>query len=115
MVSLDKTYRNLLLIVVVIVILGITSAAIEMATLLNDNDVTLMGRHEMAPGMFWGMLFGMAMDGIIIIAFFYFLFQLVMHREGPQGQHRRVLQKSPISGTRAVKCRRKCILSGRST
>ncbi len=34
--------------------------------------------------MFWGMLFGMVMGGIIIIAFLYFLFQLVMHREGLQ-------------------------------
>ncbi|MGZ4904464.1 MAG: hypothetical protein ACXV5F_09165 [Halobacteriota archaeon] len=35
------------------------------------------------PGTFWGMLFGMIMGGIII-AFCYFLFQLVPHRESPR-------------------------------
>jgi uncharacterized membrane protein len=54
-----------------------------MTTMLNANETSVMG-HDMTPGMFWGMLFGMAMGGIIIIAFFYFLFALVPHRESPQ-------------------------------
>ncbi|MGZ4919033.1 MAG: hypothetical protein ACXV6L_02370 [Halobacteriota archaeon] len=77
----QTTSRNILIVIAVIVILGIAAMAIGMATLLNDNDVTLTGHHEITPTMFWGMLFGMIMGGIIIIAFFYFLFQLVPRRE----------------------------------
>ncbi|MGZ4904501.1 MAG: hypothetical protein ACXV5I_06780 [Halobacteriota archaeon] len=76
----QTTSRNILIVIAVIVILGIAAMAIGMATLLNDNDVTLTGHHEITPTMFWGMLFGMIMGGIII-AFFYFLFQLVPRRE----------------------------------
>ena len=79
----QTTSRNLLLIIIVIVMLGIAGMAIGMSTMLNVNEGAIIG-HEMTPGMFWGMLFGMVMGGIVIIAFFYFLFQLVTHREIPQ-------------------------------
>jgi putative membrane protein len=79
----QTTSRNLLLIIAVLVVLGIAGMAIGMSTMLNANDISTMG-HEMTPGMFWGMLFGMVMGGIIIIAFFYFLFALVTHQESPQ-------------------------------
>lgn len=81
--SSQTTSRNLLLIIVVIVMLGIAGMAIGMSTMLNVNDGATIG-HEMTPGMFWGMFFGMVMGGIVIIAFFYLLFQLVTHRESPQ-------------------------------
>jgi uncharacterized membrane protein len=83
MASSQTTSRNLLLIIVVIVALGIAGMAIGMSTLLNVNEGAIIG-HEMTPGVFWGMLLGMVMGGIVIIAFFYLLFQLVTHRESPQ-------------------------------
>jgi uncharacterized membrane protein len=79
----QTTSRNLLLVIAVLVILGIAGMAIGMSTMLNANDIPMMG-HEMTPGMYWGMLFGMLMGGIVLLIFFYFLFELVTHRESPQ-------------------------------
>jgi len=81
--SSQTTSRNLLFIIVVIVALGIAGMTIGMSTMLNVNEGATMG-HEMTPGMFWGTLFGMVMGGIVIIAFFYLLFQLITHQESPQ-------------------------------
>ena len=54
-----------------------------MSTHVNANDISTMG-HEMTRACSVGMLFGMVIGGIIIIASFYFLFALVTHQESPQ-------------------------------
>jgi uncharacterized membrane protein len=79
----QTTSRNLLLVIAVLVVLGIAGLAIGMSTMLNANDISMMG-HEMTPGMYWGMLFGMVMGGIVLLIFFYSLFELVTPRESPQ-------------------------------
>jgi uncharacterized membrane protein len=80
----QTTSRNLLLVIAVLVVLGIAGMALGMSTVLNANDVSMMGHDEMTPGMYWGMLFGMVMGGIVLLIFFYFLFELVTPRESPQ-------------------------------
>jgi putative membrane protein len=79
----QTTSKNLLLVIVAIVVLGIAGMAIGMSAMLNDNNIFMRG-YEITPGMFWGGLLGMVMGGIVIIIFFYFLFQLGTHRESPQ-------------------------------
>ncbi|MGZ4923148.1 MAG: hypothetical protein ACXV5H_04155 [Halobacteriota archaeon] len=49
MASSDKTYRNLLLVIAILVAIGIVGMAIGMFTLLNDNDVSVTGHHEITP------------------------------------------------------------------
>ncbi|MGZ4936359.1 MAG: hypothetical protein ACXV6K_09330 [Halobacteriota archaeon] len=44
-----QAYRNLLIVIAVIVILGFAGMAIGMLTLLNTSDLCTTGHHEMTP------------------------------------------------------------------